>query len=411
MNERRRTSTSIKIIGGKHCADILPLTKEQKILYTVMVVEDDETNLNIYAFHLKEDGYNVVLAKSAEECLEKLKTMPAPDLIIMDLNLGKSDRDGIDLMEEITSPKGMYLRTKFIVVTGQNLESQEDAELVERKNELYIYQFETKPINHKFLLHKIENAITHAITGHEASIDALTELPNRKMFDGKLFTEISQWTRHFEKWIQDPNYSRGRILDLSTMILDIDNFKIVNDTHGHPAGDEILRAIGKFFSERYGGRQVRQLRQSDLVARYGGEEFGLVLPETKFYSARNIFARFNYNFLLKVTEINARIPCFVTISGGISTLSFDLFVETDKNRKRRFTDFFKEAGLAACFKNWRLNDDAHEIIYALLVNSADMALYKVKQLKELTNGLFRGETYIRNPLMEFDAAEILSHEV
>src|SRR3546814_9084440 len=59
---------------------------------------------------------------------------------------------------------------------------------------------------------------------------------------------------------------------LSVVLLDIDHFKPVNDTHGHQAGDAVLQEVA--------GRIRRNVRGSDLPARYGGEEFGIVMPET-----------------------------------------------------------------------------------------------------------------------------------
>lgn len=93
----------------------------------------------------------------------------------------------------------------------------------------------------------------------QAFTDGLTKLANRKNFDGFLETQL--------------NYSRQTQKPCSLIMLDIDNFKFYNDTHGHQNGDEVLKVVAKVLS--------KSVRSSDLAARYGGEEFVLVLPETK----------------------------------------------------------------------------------------------------------------------------------
>ncbi|MCH7476919.1 MAG: diguanylate cyclase, partial [SAR324 cluster bacterium] len=93
----------------------------------------------------------------------------------------------------------------------------------------------------------------------QAFTDGLTKLANRKHFDGFLETQL--------------NYSRQTRKPCSIIMLDIDNFKHYNDTHGHQMGDEVLRGVARVLAT--------SVRASDLAARYGGEEFVIVLPETK----------------------------------------------------------------------------------------------------------------------------------
>jgi diguanylate cyclase len=92
----------------------------------------------------------------------------------------------------------------------------------------------------------------------EARTDSLTNLPNRRALDEELARRFSQWQRR-----------RG---SLSFMLLDVDRFKNLNDEHGHPAGDAVLRKLAEVLKETS--------RTMDMVARYGGEEFGMVMPDS-----------------------------------------------------------------------------------------------------------------------------------
>ena len=92
---------------------------------------------------------------------------------------------------------------------------------------------------------------------HMAQFDFLTDLPNRALFYDRLdqlLTSAQRYQRHF-----------------ALLFIDLDNFKPINDTHGHEMGDEVLRLVAR--------RLVSQVRASDTVARHGGDEFVLLAPE------------------------------------------------------------------------------------------------------------------------------------
>ncbi|MGO9115308.1 MAG: GGDEF domain-containing protein [Thermoguttaceae bacterium] len=92
----------------------------------------------------------------------------------------------------------------------------------------------------------------------ETRTDALTLLANRRAFDGELVKRFAEFRR------------QGRIFSLT--VVDVDHFKDFNDTHGHRAGDEVLRNVAKVLR--------RKMRETDMVARYGGEEFAIIHPGT-----------------------------------------------------------------------------------------------------------------------------------
>jgi diguanylate cyclase (GGDEF)-like protein len=97
-----------------------------------------------------------------------------------------------------------------------------------------------------------------------ATSDPLTGLFNRAYVDERFSVELSRARRY------------GQVLTIA--VIDVDHFKSLNDTHGHMAGDQVLRKIGEILRETF--------RQSDTAGRYGGEEFVVVLPETDIEAAQ-----------------------------------------------------------------------------------------------------------------------------
>ncbi|RJP64266.1 MAG: GGDEF domain-containing protein [Candidatus Abyssobacteria bacterium SURF_17] len=129
-----------------------------------------------------------------------------------------------------------------------------------------------------------------------ATTDALTRLLSRDYF----FQQYSDLFRRSER------YSRP----FSLMMVDIDDFKSVNDSYGHPVGDKVLEGIGQMITA--------VIRYEDLAARYGGEEFVIILPETAPESARNPAERLRRS--LEAHQFRAGDATFsVTISVGIAS--------------------------------------------------------------------------------------------
>ena len=100
--------------------------------------------------------------------------------------------------------------------------------------------------------------------------DGLTSLRSRRAFMGDLTTQLEVAVRHARP--------------LSVLILDVDHFKLYNDSFGHLAGDEVLKQVGRIL--------LKVARRSDFVARLGGEEFGIILPETDRKGAGVLGERF-----------------------------------------------------------------------------------------------------------------------
>jgi diguanylate cyclase (GGDEF)-like protein len=125
-----------------------------------------------------------------------------------------------------------------------------------------------------------------------AETDALTGLANRTVFDEALAREIGRSARSGES--------------LGLVMMDIDHFKTLNDTHGHQVGDDVLRALGQALDE--------DSRDFDTVARYGGEEFVVILPGSGVSESRAVAER------LRVAVERLDIPTPITASFGVACL-------------------------------------------------------------------------------------------
>jgi diguanylate cyclase len=142
-------------------------------------------------------------------------------------------------------------------------------------------------------------------TQQEAMQDALTGLPNRKAYEERIAMEIARCRR----------YKSGLVL----AVFDVDNFKSVNDTYGHAAGDRVLKVIGEVLSEH--------VRQTDFVARYGGEEFVLLLPEADLVVAKAVADKLRG--IIEQTPFHFQEKrVVITISAGLTHYRDEEAIET-----------------------------------------------------------------------------------
>lgn len=126
--------------------------------------------------------------------------------------------------------------------------------------------------------------------------DSLTGLVNRRGFDSTMTLEVERSTR-----FKTP---------LTLCIMDLDNFKAVNDTYGHPCGDEVLQAVASIL--------LSEMRMIDTAARIGGEEFALLLPGTGLARAQKLLQRIQS--VIKATVINCGPDKLaVTMSMGVAS--------------------------------------------------------------------------------------------
>ncbi len=139
------------------------------------------------------------------------------------------------------------------------------------------------------LAEQLSNAL--ALVQQDAATDPLTGVPNRRALDQVMQLQEAMARRE------------GR--PFSVLLLDVDHFKSINDTHGHAVGDAALKA----FSARVRGL----LREGDVCARYGGEEFVVVLPNATLQAARKTAERLRHGVAEQVLVLEPRVAATVSI--------------------------------------------------------------------------------------------------
>jgi len=132
-----------------------------------------------------------------------------------------------------------------------------------------------------------------------ADYDALTRVHSRRHFETRLDEEMERLTRYEEP--------------VSMIMLDIDNFKQVNDTRGHHVGDIVLREVASIVAQ--------SIRATDYCARYGGEEFVILLPHTGYKKATALAERMRKKVAAHTFLVDGGAPLNLTASFGISSLS------------------------------------------------------------------------------------------
>jgi len=140
------------------------------------------------------------------------------------------------------------------------------------------------------LRRSVNNTMALAVT------DDMTGLYNRRYFDRHMGVMLGK--------------AQSQERDMALMILDIDHFKAVNDTHGHDIGDAVLK--------EFSARLKRNIRGVDLACRFGGEEFVVMMPDTDFRQAEAVAERVRVSIAEKAFEVGTMRPIVVTVSAGVA---------------------------------------------------------------------------------------------
>jgi len=230
----------------------------------ILIIDDAEDTHVLLRKKLGDGGYEVL---SAYDGREGLSVARSTDVALILLDLDMPTMDGFEVLRELKDDESL-MHTPVIVLSGSN-----NAQDMITGLELGAVDFVPKPFDFAELRARVRSALRiyklMGMLAQRAQIDGLTGLWNRAHFDQQLSAEISDSRRS------------GRPLTLA--FCDLDRFKSINDSYGHPAGDAVLEGFARIL--------LSELRQHDLACRYGGEEFALILRNTSEAEAAVVLER------------------------------------------------------------------------------------------------------------------------
>jgi len=246
----------------------------------VVVLADDDPSIRLMVRHvLESEDFDIIEASDGLEAIKAVEKHH-PALILLDAVM--PGIDGFTTCQQIKE-KG-HTDIPVMMITGLD-----DDASVERAYEVGAIDFITKPIKWAVLKHRVKSVVAKVIAERKVQLlayrDTLTGLPNRLLFADRLEQAVVRSER-----------SRT---SMALMLVDIDDFKLVNDSFGHDAGDKLIKAVGDLIS--------KSLRRADTIARLGGDEFAVIIegidgPEDAISIADNLTTILEHNVRLDDQE-------------------------------------------------------------------------------------------------------------
>ncbi|HST59044.1 MAG TPA: diguanylate cyclase [Longimicrobium sp.] len=269
----------------------------------ILVVDDVPDNVEILDARLSSRGYAIVTAATGEEALDRVKEEP-PHLILLDVMM--PGLDGHQVARRIKDDETLPF-IPIILVTALN-EAEDVVQGLESGADDYI----SKPYNFRELEARVRAMLRIKFLQDELDQkNRELELANKRLkklsiTDG--LTELFNH-RHVHQLLHDEFERSARTGEpIAVAMMDLDRFKSINDTYGHPTGDVILYETARIIKET--------AREIDMPGRYGGEEFIAILPGTEEESAEAFAERVrqaveSHVFRDGATEVRMTVSCGV----------------------------------------------------------------------------------------------------
>lgn len=264
----------------------------------ILLIDDDRLQFRLTQAHFKNfpgEQFELYWAETYEEGIIKLLSGEFA-ACLLDYQLGP--RNGLELIRKAVSAG---CRTPIVFLTAESSE-RVDIEAMNAGALDYLVKGEISSRTlERSLRYALKLGETLEALRRLATRDQLTGLLNRREFDRILAEEEERWQR-FEH-------------PVALVMVDIDRFKSINDTHGHPVGDLVLREVAR--------RLAEVVRSVDRVARFGGEEFALIIMESDREAAMDTARRACAAIEREPIVVRETLPLNVTVSAGAASLPAD----------------------------------------------------------------------------------------
>ena len=259
----------------------------------ILVVDDDAETAQMVRGWYKGQPVQILEAKDGDEGVRRA-TAEKPDIILMDLMMpGTNGFEASRRLKADPATAGIP-----VILLSARREPETKREGFDAGIDHYVEKpFDLDEMDAR-IRSMIEKSKAYLRLEEEATVDDKTGLANYRVFYKKLR----------EEWERSERYQ----LPLSIVMLDLDDFKLVNDSVGHPAGDRVLREFAVLLS---GGA-----RGTDLPARYGGEEFAMILPHTDRDRAQRVAERIRAA-VADFSFLEPDHPLRMTVSAGAATFA------------------------------------------------------------------------------------------
>jgi len=268
----------------------LLVTKEPPKPYRVLVVDDEREMTDYYRLVLESAGMKVNAINDPGKVLIEMVGF-LPEVVLMDLYMPECS--GFELAQMIRQQEA-YINLPIIYISGEADKRRQIQAMSVGGDD-----FLTKPIEPEHLVGAVANRIERSrVLGSYMVRDSLTGLLNHTKTKEQLDVEIARAVRQ----------KTGLVFG----VIDIDLFKSVNDTYGHPTGDRVIKSLSRMLQQR--------LRKIDVVGRIGGEEFGVILLDTDLDNAMVVLDQLREHYA-NVVHQSGGIEFSSTFSCGIAQLS------------------------------------------------------------------------------------------
>lgn len=257
--------------------------------YRILIIDDDIVTSQYHASILNAVRMNVQVLNAPEQLFNVMAEF-RPELILLDVYMPICD--GVELAKMVRQDNSFLDIPIVFLSTERDFSKQLDAVKAGADD------FLTKPIPPEFLVSAISTRAERYRSLRTLILrDGLTGLYNHTAIKEELTAEVAIAARNKS--------------ELALAMLDLDNFKHVNDTYGHPVGDQVLRTLSRLLRQR--------LRRSDVLGRYGGEEFLVIFPGTSALSAQKVLDEVRVAFK-KLRQYSDNGEFSVSFSAGIADL-------------------------------------------------------------------------------------------